>query len=139
MCVKSFFFFFLSALYMCSVLICCIYGCCFKSAFLSLWWKSCCIYVYNSKYMVAVLNLFFFYIFFLHCTICLLLMILGWKLDYYSFVGRNLAFWYLVYLVIQLQDEESKGRRYKKHFKVVFQSLRFSMHNLVLMNLWFWY
>ena len=93
---------------MCTVLICCIYGCCFKSAFLSLWWKSCCIYVYNSKYMVAVLNLFFFYIFFLHCTICLLLMILGWKLDYYGFAGRNLAFWYLAYLVIQLQDEESQ-------------------------------
>ena len=91
---------------MCIVLICYIYGCCFKSAFLSLWWKSCCIYVYSSKYMVAVLNLFFF--FFLHCTICLLLMILGWKLDYYGFAGRNLAFWYLAYLVIQLQDEESQ-------------------------------
>ena len=35
--------------------------------------------------------------------------------------------------------QSNKGRRYKKHFKVVFQSLRFSMHNLVLMNLWFWY
>ena len=35
--------------------------------------------------------------------------------------------------------QSNKGRRYKKHFKVVFQSLRFSMHNLVLMDLWFWY
>ena len=33
--------------------------------------------------------------------------------------------------------QSNKGRRYKKHFKVVFQSLRFSIHNLVLMNLRF--
>ena len=31
--------------------------------------------------------------------------------------------------------QSNKGRRYKKHFKVVFQSIRFSMHNLVLMDL----
>ena len=45
---------------------------------------------------------------FLHCTISLLLMFLGWKLDSYCFAGRDLAFWYLAYLVIQLQDEESQ-------------------------------
>ena len=61
-------------------------------------------------YMCTAANiwlLFWICFFFLHCTICLLLMILGWKLDYYGFAGRNLAFWYLAYLVIQLQDEES--------------------------------
>ena len=35
--------------------------------------------------------------------------------------------------------QSNKGWRYKKHFKVVFQSLRFSMHKLVVMDLWFWY
>ena len=44
---------------------------------------------------------------FLHFTISLLLMFLGWKLDSYCFAGKDLAFWYLAYLVIQLQDEES--------------------------------
>ena len=42
-------------------------------------------------------------------------------------------------LHIQGLLQSSKGRRYKKHFKVVFQSLIFSIHNLVLMDLWFWY
>ena len=36
---------------------------------------------------------------------------------------------------IQELLQRKKGRRYKKHFKVVFQSLRFSIHNLVLMDL----
>ena len=35
--------------------------------------------------------------------------------------------------------QTNKGRRYEKHFKVVFQSPRFSIHNLVVMDLWFWY
>ena len=35
---------------------------------------------------------------------------------------------------IQRLLQSNKGRRYNKHFKVVFQSLRFSMHNLVLME-----
>ena len=38
-------------------------------------------------------------------------------------------------LHIQGLLQSNKGRRYKKHFKVVFQSLRFSIHNLVLMDL----
>ena len=45
---------------------------------------------------------------FLHCTISLLLMFLGWKLDSYYFAGRDLAFLYLAYLVIQLEDEKSQ-------------------------------
>ena len=58
---------------------------------------------------------------FLHCTISLLLMFLGWKLDSYCFVGRDLAFWYLAYLVIQLQDEKSQ----------VFTSLSFILYYLL--------
>ena len=58
---------------------------------------------------------------FLHCTISLLLMFLGWKLDSYCFAGRDLAFWYLAYLVIQLQDEESQ----------VFTSLSFILYYLL--------
>ena len=34
---------------------------------------------------------------FLHCTISLLLMFLGWKLDSYCFARRDLAFWYLAF------------------------------------------
>ena len=45
---------------------------------------------------------------FLHYTISLLLMFLGWKLDSYYFAGRDLAFLYLAYLVIQLEDEKSQ-------------------------------
>ena len=89
---------------MCTVLICCIYGCCFKSAFLSLWWKTCCIYVCSSKYMVAVWNLFFFSALYYLSSINDSWLEIGllW------FCSRNLAFWYLAYLVIQLQDEESQ-------------------------------
>ena len=58
---------------------------------------------------------------FLYCTISLLLMFLGWKLDSYCFAGRDLAFWYLAYLVIQLQDEESQ----------VFTSLSFILYYLL--------
>ena len=58
---------------------------------------------------------------FLHCTISLLLMFLGWKLDSYCFAGRDLAFWYLAFLVIQLQDEESQ----------VFTSLSFILYCLL--------
>ena len=58
---------------------------------------------------------------FLHYTISLLLMFLGWKLDSYCFAGRDLAFWYLAYLVIQLQDEESQ----------VFTSLSFILYYLL--------
>ena len=58
---------------------------------------------------------------FLHCTISLLLMFLGWKLDSYCFASRDLAFWYLAYLVIQLQDEESQ----------VFTSLSFILYYLL--------
>ena len=45
---------------------------------------------------------------FLHSTISLLLVFLGWKLDFYYFAGRDFAFWYLAYLVIQQQHEESQ-------------------------------
>ena len=58
---------------------------------------------------------------FLHCTISLLLMFLGWKLDSYYFAGRDLAFWYLAFLVIQLQDKESQ----------VFTSLSFILYYLL--------
>ena len=58
---------------------------------------------------------------FLYCTISLLLMFLGWKLDSYCFAGRDLAFWDLAYLVIQLQDEESQ----------VFTSLSFILYYLL--------
>ena len=58
---------------------------------------------------------------FLYCTISLLLMFLGWKLDFYCFACRDLAFWYLAYLVIQLQDEESQ----------VFTSLSFILYYLL--------
>ena len=58
---------------------------------------------------------------FLHCTISLLLMFLGWKLDSYCFASRDLAFWYLAFLVIQLQDEESQ----------VFTSLSFILYCLL--------
>ena len=36
---------------------------------------------------------------------------------------------------IQELLQSNKGRRYEKHFKVVFQSPRFSIHNLVVMDL----
>ena len=36
---------------------------------------------------------------------------------------------------IQELLQSNKERRYKKNFKVVFQSLRFSIHNLVVMDL----
>ena len=58
---------------------------------------------------------------FLYYTISLLLMFLGWKLDSHCFAGRDLAFWYLAYLVIQLQDEESQ----------VFTSLSFILYCLL--------
>ena len=58
---------------------------------------------------------------FLYGTISLLLMFLGWKLDFYCFVGRDLAFWYLAYLLIQLQEEESQ----------VFTNLSFILYRLL--------
>ena len=58
---------------------------------------------------------------FLHCTISLLLMFLGWKLDFYCFAGRDVAFWYLAYLEIQQHDEESQ----------VFTNLSFIMYCLL--------
>ena len=73
---------------------------------LSLWWRSCCIYVYSSKYMVVVLNHFFF----LHCTIglsiwcngffLLFILHLWWRSCYICLQCNGVVEYCLLYLFV---------------------------------------
>ena len=90
---------------------------------LSLWWRSCCIYVYSSKYMVVVLNLFFF----LHCTIglsiwcngffLLFILHLWWRSCYICLQCNGVVEYCLLYLFVYVCG---------KSFLFLFFSFRFA-------------